>query len=361
MRSIAFNRQLPLLIILVCLVTSATCASPKPKLGYIYFSRDSAVWRLDLSNSQETLLMDRHLIEGMSVSPDGKTLSYIVPKEIRRGSPRSIWIVDTYTGQETEVSQTMPFLSQFWLPDSRLLVIEYPDWYVSSDGTLAKEGDVQTLIVEPATGRSTPAPWSVVPPDNGNVLYAPTFDCAVKTILNDQARDILQVICLGSSEPITVATPPGLGNMAWASDGELLAFYAGEETTTWDSWQLYLWQREPQLLRGIDIGNHVAIGLSFSPDNRWLAFEDDSDICVLDLDNDDKVTCFEDYVSVIGSPVSWSPDSHSIVLATCAVGVCSKIECDCSDNALVTVAIPSGEVTKLATGVDIVSFPVWGR
>jgi dipeptidyl aminopeptidase/acylaminoacyl peptidase len=352
-----------LLIILICLVIGAACVNQKPtSLGYIYFSRDSVIWKLDLSNGQETLLLDRQLTERVDASPDGRTLSYIVLEEIRRGGAKSVWIVNTHTGQETRASHSMPFLSQFWLPDSRLLVIEYPDWHISPNGTsLVKEGSARSLIIETTTGQSTPAPWSVATPDNGNVLYAPTFDCAAKTILSDHAQDILQVVCLGSSEPITVATPLSLGNVAWSLDGNLLAFYAGEETTTWDSWQLYFWQRETQVLRGIDLGDRTALGLSFSPDSRWLAFEDDSNLCVVNLDDNDSVTCFENYMSVVGAPVSWSFDSHNVVLVTCADGVCSEIGCDCSNNALVTIAIPSGEITELTRGVDTVPFPVWGR
>jgi hypothetical protein len=259
-----------------------------------------------------------------------------------------------------EVSHRMPFLDHFWMLDSRLVVIEYPEWYISSDGTsLIKEGAPDVTMIEPNVGYSTPVSWSVLPPDAGRVLYAPTLDCAAKMIFNRQAQDMLQVICRDGNELTTVAQPQSLGDVTWSLDGTMLAFHAGEEIITWDSWHLYLWQRQTEEIRRIEIGQRSAVGITFSPDGRWLAFQDNADLCVVNV-GDENVTCFEDYLTAVGGPVSWSFDSQSIVLATCASGVCSQVGCDCAEKVLVTVTIPDGEITVLTENVDAVPSPIWG-
>ncbi len=351
------------ILIASCLIILIACTAQQPSdPGRIYFARDWTIWALNVADDQESLLLDYFPTQGMSVSPDGKWIVYPVVSDISQPySPRGLWVIDAHTGQESEIIHQVSFVQTAWLPDSRLLVIEYPDWQVFSDGTGIK-GIAHHTIFDLRTGESNPATWYVSPPEHGGVQYAPTFDCAAKTLpdIDFQGPDILQVSCEGTSDPITIATPLSLGDVAWSADGQFLAFRAGEETTTWDTWRLYIWHRETGLKEEIDTGTDYGPTLSWSPDSQWLAFDDGPNLCVLRLD-DKSTTCFEDYLSGAGRPISWSLDSKSLVLSTCATKVCEQFECDCSKPVLVTVSVPDGEITVLATDVDIGFTPLWGK
>ena len=167
-------------------------------------------------------------------------------------------------------------------------------------------------------------------------------------------RKMLRVFCMDASEPTTVAKLNSLVDLAWSTDGKALAFQS--------EGAIYIWQRETGELREIDLNRRSATALSWSPDDQWLAFQDGQDQCVLHLQNE-TVTCFEGYLSGIGTPLAafWSPDSRKIVLATCASAVCEQTGCDCSSPSLVALSIPDGEVVELATGVEFNIAPVWGK
>jgi WD40 repeat protein len=303
--------------------------------------------------------VNRFLTQGMSISPDGKWLVYPVVSNIsQQASPRSILVADALTGRETEIIHEAPFVETAWLFDSRLLVIEYPNWHISSDGTRLFKGTVYHTVWDPRTGRNTPATWYVSSPENGKILYSPDFDCAAELLYHHQEQDTLRILCEGAKNPVTIATPLSLGDVAWSPDGQFLAFLAGEEAL--DSWQLFVWCRETGLQEKIHLDTDYAFALSWSPNNQWLAFESGLDLCMLSLANE-SATCFASYLSGVGQPVSWSPDSKSVVLATCASGVCEQAECDCSNPALVTVSVPDGVITVLTTGVDISFTPLWGK
>lgn len=355
----------PLILVVSCLIILAACSAPQsPDPGRIYFSRDWTIWALNVADGQESQLLDYFPYQGMSVSPDGQWLVYpVVSEPLQPYSPRGLWVLNTRTGQETGLIREVAFVQTAWLPDSRLLVVEYPDFQVFPDGSGSK-GVAHHRIFDLATGARVPATWYVSPPEHGGVQYAPTFDCAaIKTIdFDPQGLDTLQVHCAGESDPITVATPLSLGYTAWSVDGQLLAFYAGEETTTWDTWRLHIWHRETGLIEEIDTGTRSVIAPSWSPDGRWLAFEDDANLCILQME-DKSVVCFEDYLSGVGRPISWSPDSQHLVLSTCATGICEQVEveCDCRHAVLVTVGVPGGEITLLTTDVDISFNPLWGQ
>lgn len=344
-----------------CLIILTACTAQQPSdPGRIYFGRDRAVWALNVADSQKFLLLDHLPTERMSVSPDGQWLVYPVLSDISQPySPRSLWVVDARTGQESEIIHKVSFFQTAWLPDSRLLVVEYPDWQVFSDGTGIK-GIAHHTTFDLRTGESDSATWYVSPPEHGGVQYAPTFDCAAKALLDldRQGPDILQVLCEGTSDPITIATPLSLGDVVWSADGQFLAFRAREETTL-DSWRLYVWYRETGLKELVNTGTKSVTALSWSPDSQWLAFENGPSLCVLRL-ADQSATCFDGYLSGMGRPISWSLDSTSLVLSTCATEVCEQFECDCSSPVLVTVSVPDGEITVLATDVDI-GFPLWGK
>jgi WD40 repeat protein len=305
------------------------------------------------------LLLNRPITQGLSVSPDGKWLSYALLDENHPDSPRSIRIADTQSGEEIEVVSSTAFAETFWLLDSQLLIIEYPDWRIASDSAVLLKGAARHVIFEPLTGRKVSASWYVTPPANGTVLYSPTFDCAAEKIFDHQSLDTLRVICMGNDKPITVATPLSLGDVAWSFDGELLAF-STEETTTSHSRQISVWQRETDTIRVIDVKGQRVLALSWSPDRQWLAYEDGSDLCILSLVAED-LTCYEDYLSGVGRPVSWSPDSRSIILTTRDLEICAQIGYDCSSPVLVMVEIPDGTLRKLATNVSISPEPRWGR
>ncbi|MBD3252037.1 hypothetical protein GF380_06365 [Candidatus Uhrbacteria bacterium] len=354
------NRNLTQLVILICLIVSVAVACQSSKdSGYIYFGENSTIWKLEVATQEANPLIRRKISEGMEISPNGEWLLYAVPKQIKRGSPRSIWIVNTRTGREIEVSHNLAFVEAWWLIDNRLAVIEYPEWHVSDDGKSVIKGNITTLIFEPNTERISIPSWTVDPPNNGTIIYSPTFDCVAESEFYKQDLDILRVTCKDMKETITIAKPVSLGEVAWSPDGNLLSFDAGDIANYTNSWRLYFWQRETQALQEINLNGRSAFALSWSPDSQWLAFDDNSNLCVIRLSNYD-LTCYEDILSGVGMPVSWAFGSRKIVLSTCAPKVCSQVECDCSERALVTVDIPSGNITKLRNGVDDSPTPVWG-
>ena len=352
-----------LVIILGWLAALTACtAQPAASPGRIYFSRDETIWVFDVASGQETLLLNRFLTQEMRVSPDGKWLAYQVPLDIgQRTNLWSIWVADARTGREMEIVHQVPASELFWLPDSRLMVVEYPDWNISSDGTQLTKGEARHTIFDPRTERTSPASWYVTPPDNGRVFYAPTFDCAAEEMFGP-SQDVLRVSCLDAREPITIATPLSLGGSAWSSDGKQLSFTADYETRLWDAWSFYVWQRDTNTVREINLrARGYDVGAeSWSPDNQWVAFQSDRNLCVLNV-ADEKPTCFHFYLTGGGIPVSWSPNSRQIVIATWADRVCKRLGCDCSNPVLVAVDVPSGEVTKLADNVRFAFTPLWGR
>jgi len=300
----------------------------------------------------------------MSASPDGRWLVYLVEWDILQpDGAKSLWVADVHTGREAGIVREAPAIGTTWLPDNRLLVIEYPDWHIAEDRTKVIAGTPVFTFFDLDTGESVPATWYVSPPEHGRVWYAPTFECAAVTRIDFdiQEHDALQVSCVEESDPITIATPLSLGEVAWSADGQLLAFRAGEDFAM-DTWRLYIWHRKTGLIEKIDTGTDAVIAPSWSPDGQWLAFENDANLCALHI-KDKEVVCFEDYLSGVGRPISWSPDSQRLVLSTCATGVCEQVdaECDCKHAVLVTVSVPSGEVTLLTTDVDINFNPLWGK
>ena len=332
---------------------STKAPTSSPFVGYVYFSHDRAIWKLDVSTGHETLLLDRFIKQGMAASPDGKWLAYVVLEEIHPDSPRSIWVVNTHTGQETKASSIVPRAKLFWLPDNRLMVIEYLDQQTSSDGDILGWGEIRHTVFDPSSKQSSPAPWYIPPPDIGEVVYAPTFDCAAEIAYDYTGDDRLRVFCVDASEPITVATSSSLGDVLWSVDGKLLAFDTGITYGT-----LHIWQRETGVFREINLDAESSTGLSWSPDGQWMAFRDGRDECVLHL-QDEAVTCFPGTAS--SYPVAWLPDSQHIVFATCAPQFCEQTGCDCSNPSLVTMSIPDGEIVELATGVESNIGPVWGK
>ncbi len=357
------KRVIPIVLYLTLLTACGTAQPPGP--GRIYFVRDDAICSLNVVDGQETQLVNYYPYDGMSVSPDGRWLSYLVEWDIsQRTSPLGLWVADTRTGRETGIVREVPAMETTWLLDSRLLVIEYPDWHISADGTEAILGTPRYTIFDLETGERTPATWYVPPHEHGRGIYAPTLDCAAIAVyeFDLETPDMLRVLCEGMSESVTLATPLFLGDVVWSSDGQLLAFYAGEGIETWDTWRLYIWHRDTGLMEEIDTGTDDVMAPSWSPDNQWLAFGTYySQLCVLHL-GDKSVHCFDYYLSSGGIPVAWSPDSKHLVLSTCASGVCEQIkgECDCEHYVLVAVDVPSGAITLLATDVDF-RMPVWGR
>ncbi|MBN1875214.1 MAG: PD40 domain-containing protein [Anaerolineae bacterium] len=351
--------------LIILILTACTTPQP-PDPGRIYFVRDQTIWALNVADGQESQLLDYFPNQGMgmSVSPDGQWLVYPVVSDLSQPySPRGLWVLNTRTGREIEIIREVAFVHTAWLPDSRLLVIEYPDWQVFSDGTGSK-GVAHHTIFDLDTGESVPAAWYVSSPDNGTVEYAPTFECAAVRMIDraPQAPDTLQVYCTGERDPITIATPLSLGNIAWSADGQLLAFYDGEAKIAPDTWRLHIWHRETGLIEEIDTGTRWVIAPSWSPDSQWLAFENNANLCILHME-DKEVLCFEDYPTEVGRPMSWSPDSQHLVLSACATGICEQVdaECDCEHAVLVTVSVPSGEITLLTTDVDINFNPLWGK
>lgn len=325
-----------------------------PAAGHIYFSRDRAIWKFDVSSGQETLLADRYIIQDMSVSPDGGWLSYHVFEKIEPQSPRSIWVVDTHTGEEKKASSTVRAVARVWLPDSRLMVIEWPEWYISDDGDTLSKGPADYAVFNPVTGQNAPVPWYVPSPDDVAILYAPTFDCAAERPYPHAGTKILRVFCVDENEPTTVAKLNSLVDIDWSADGKALAFQS--------EGAIYIWQRGADELWEIDLNRWFATALSWSPDGQWLAFQDGQDQCVLNL-QDEAVTCFEGYLSGGGTPlaVSWSPDSQKIVFATCAPAVCEQTGCDCSAPSLVTLSILDGDIVELTANVEFDVAPVWGK
>ncbi len=357
----------PFLFILIisCSIILVACSTPPPPdSGRIYFSRDQTIWTLNVADGRESQLLDYFPYQGMSVSPDGQRLVYpVVSDPLQPYSPRGLWVLNTRTGQKTELIREVAFVQTVWLPDSRLLVIEYPNFQVSPDGSGIR-GVAHHMIFDLETGERLPATWYITPPEHGSVQYAPTFDCAAKVLrpLDDQEPEALQVQCKDMNAPLTIATPLSLGYIAWSADGQLLAFYAVEGTSVWDPWRLYIWHRKTGLIEEIDTGTRSVTAPSWSPDGQWLAFENDANLCTLHIENK-SVVCFEDYLSGVGRPISWSPDSQRLVLSTCAIGVCDRVEveCGCKHPVLVTVSVPSGEITLLTTDVDIGFSPLWGK
>jgi len=347
-----------------CLIILTACTAQQPSdPGRIYFGRDRAVWALNVADSQKFLLLDHLPTERMSVSPDGQWLVYPVLSDISQPySPRGLWVLDTRTGREMGIIREVAFVQTTWLPDGRLLIIEYPDLQVFSDGTGTK-GTAHHTIFDLDTGESIPATWYISPPEHGGIRYTPTFDCAAKVLpaLDYQESDVLQVQCKDMNESLTIATPLSLGAVAWSADGQLLAFYAGEDLFIRDTWRLHIWHRETSLIEEINTGTRSVTAPSWSPDGQWLAFKNDANLYILHIE-DKSVTCFEDYLSGLGDPpVSWSPDSQRLVLSTCATKVCEQFECDCSNPVLVTVSVPDGEIALLTTDVDISFTPLWGK
>ena len=352
--------------IILCLMILTTCTEQQPPApGRIYFVRDKSIWALNVADDRETQLVDYYPYDGMSVSPDGHWLLYPVEWDVgQRIGPMGLWVADTRIGRETGLVREVPAMETTWLLDSRLLVIEYPDWHVSADVTEVSLGTPRYTIFDLDTGERAPATWYVPPLEHERINYAPTLDCAAIIIYNFdlETPDTLRVFCEGMNGPVTLSTPLFLGDVVWSNDGQLLAFYAGEELETPDTWRLYIWHRDTDAMEEIDTGTDDVGAPSWSPDNQWLAFGTRyPHLCVLHLD-DKNVTCFEDYLSGRGIPLSWAPDSKRLALSTCASGVCDQIEgeCGCEHRVLVAVDVPSGAITLLATDVDFCT-PVWGK
>jgi len=355
------------ILIISCLVILVACSTPQPsELGRIYFSRDWTIWALNVADGQESQMLDYFPTQGMSVSPDGRWLVYPVDWNAPQpGSSKSLWAADAYSGREVGIVREAPAIGTTWLPDSRLLVIEYPDWHISDDRTGVIAGTPVFTFFDFDTSESISATWYIFPPEHGRVWYAPIFECAAVTMIDSDphGHDALQVHCAGKSEPVILAIPSSLGDIAWSVDGQFLAFYAGEDPfTKRDTWRLHIWHRETGSVEEINTNTRSVTAPSWSPNGQWLAFENDANLCLLRIE-DKSVVCFENYLSGVGHPISWSPDSQRLVLSTCATGVCAQVksECNCEHPVLATVNVPGGEITLLTTDVDISFEPLWGK
>ncbi len=349
--------------------TASPVATPTPTHpGYIYFKKEyDQIWRYDLANDQERLLVNRQLFQRMAMSPDGNWLTYpIIDIPSEPYSPRSIGVLNTRTGEERQVTQRVAYAASEWLPDGRLLVLELPEFHINADRKSIVEGPIHATQIDLRTEMRTAMDWPPLGPweesDLGTPSYTEDFDCVARFTGIKQSPEALQVLCRNDSQPRTIAKLYQYGEIAWSPDGQTLAFHGSTTPGQPRVSALYLWQRSSQTLHTLAGTDRDAFALTWSPDGKWLAFQGEHDLCFLDVANE-QVTCHAGYLSGIGVDFSWSFDSQYVVINTCEPELCAQVGCDCKERALVTVRVPDGQLRKLlTTNVDPTGpDPVWGR
>ncbi len=145
------------------------------------------IWRYDLANDQERLLVNRKLSYGMILSPDGDWLTYpILDVPSKAYSPGSIGVLNTRTGEERQVTQRVAYAISAWLPDGRLLVLEWPDFHISADRKFMVYGPGYATQIDLRTGMRAAIDW---PP----LEFPEDADAGGRIVLGDECTSVSNV------------------------------------------------------------------------------------------------------------------------------------------------------------------------
>ncbi|MCP4529087.1 MAG: hypothetical protein GY833_24725 [Aestuariibacter sp.] len=359
------------LLLLVCIiVTSPACrasltTTSQEYSGVIYYQDRNGIWKVGARDKQALLLASEVTDSFMYLSPDQKWLSYIVYTFEDERKLLSLWVASTRDPFSMQVSNKVPSLKSDWLENGVLLYTEYPDFYIDYDVGQAKFGDGITRTFDPETSEHQLTPQlqpKVLDPSKCRPWLAPAgYDDMAETCRYMPNGDLLRVVDIDGSNPITVATPYRRGGIDWSSDGDKLAFANLNDSLgiqhlfVWNRWDGSIQQiTKRDLQREYDF-----IALSWSPDSQWISFHNGGNgLCVIRVE-DGEITCFEGYVSAFGTKPAWSPDSRAIVLSSNRIGRLLMGDTDLIWD-LFIISIPDGNVVRVTDSPEMESEPVWG-
>jgi tricorn protease-like protein len=337
-----------------------TAVPRKEAHGSIYYESMNNIWKLEVPGGSPIRLAENVIDSPLELSPNQKWIVYVKYKLQGNQTLASIWIVSTAGEKIIEVSKEVSLAEYSWMADNSLLITEYPDFHVDPKSGQAMGGQGSTYLFNPETGERRPASSLTLTTDQSHcqTFVAPNQPHNVaERCDNGPDNSFLRVIQIDNTQTITLAMPYKAGGIAWSIDGNKLAFSSRDGTG--DS-QLFVWNRNDSNTKRITLGEVDFIAPSWSPDGAWVAFQSGgNDLCVVQT-NTGAVKCFQGYVSALGVPSAWSPDSRSIVLASNRISGLALGE-PSSDWDLFAIDIPGGKVTRITHDAQTESRPIWGQ
>lgn len=336
--------------------------------GTIYFEVGNELWKVDSRGEHATRLAlnTGSLDSPLYLSPDRRWLGYTVRSSAGSQPFMSVWIVNAVDGGPIQVSRDVPMVEMRWLVDGRLLYTEYQGFHISADGSQAEWGQGATYAFLPDTGSRELEPElapQIADRSRCTATVAPgrNQDMAERCVPKSGSA-FLRVAAIDGTNPITVAVPyAGGGALEWSADGGRLAFVNRDSH---NDWQLFVWDRDSRSTRQITItdpsrGRNI-VAPSWSPDSRWIAFENDENLlCAVEVETG-GATCLGEFVSALGVPPAWSPDSRSVLISSNRLELSSAPSRHASWD-LFVVAIPSGTITRVTNDIRVESWPSWAR
>lgn len=324
--------------------------TPQKVTGTIYFADNRGIWKLKPPDNNSVLLANHNflLVDYLSLSPEQRWLAYAGAQRDETGKVfERLWIIPNQGGEPLEVSRDVILPSINWINGELLF----------------KEGQ-STFRFDPTNGRRTVVEAIKYPTDCYVSLSPTNIDTRLESCgPSEISPGYLRVVTVNSSQPITISQPYKNNDSAqWSTDGQTILFMDG----VLDYEKLFLWALKSgqmrQITGEISQNNYTFSDLSWSPDNKWVAFEgakNGNDLCVSIIVTG-EVQCIQDIVSVLGQRIVWSPDSRAVLIVSNRIGQMqmgdTKPQWD-----LFSVDIPNGKMVRLTNSGEIERLAVWGR
>jgi len=257
------------------------------------------LWLLSVDGEAAIKLTDNVAYPLFSL--DGEEVAYLSFEEKGKGQ---VWLLDLDTGQSKAIASADWGLPLAWLPDGRLAfarrgrlvlanrqgreeleaVTLAPRYQLSPTGERVVKSDGSTLRVEGVDGTNPktlvhqalvgPAAWS---PDGTQLAYI---------VVGDQLQSQLWVTDADGSAPLLLAESENehFGQPTWSPEGGTIAFSrCPRGSGTAQACDIWLVGSDGKGLRNLAPGEREESAPVWSPDGRYLAFQRDGDVWVLDV------------------------------------------------------------------------------
>ncbi len=362
-----------LVLLMGVIAISASCKSaplPKEYRGTIYYGDfNKRIWKMTLPDKKTTLLASMQALPEFGVSPDQKWLTYYASTSHDKDGHRlsNLWVVSTQGGEPIQVSHEVLQVGVSGWENGWLRYFEVsafrPD--PNNPGFFVPDRS-ETYLFNPETKEHRlepePSPQPALANSGPCRDLAPggRYDTSVEQCIDVNGNSLLHVSKLGGSNPITVPMAYRNGEVGLSGDGRWLAFTGKDARGTRQVFMLDIRGKEVWQITGKDSQEeHDFSTPSWSPDGKWLAFQTDSDLCIVRIENRD-LKCFKGYVSSHGEPPAWSPDSGAIVMSSNRIGKLLMGDPDLVTD-LFIICVPEGDATRITNNPDGEFAPIWVR